>query len=479
MFTPSSVDLLAILPEIVLTVGAGLLLLYEAFGGRRFASELTVLAILGAAWARFSGALPGEVWGGMLHVDAVASFVDLSILAAAALAAWMAGPYLRRNDADHGELYALLLLATVGAMVMASAVDALAVFLGLELLSIPLYVLNAGFRNRPTSIEAGIKYFIVGAFASAFMVYGIALLYGATTSTQLVVMGRWVVANGLSPLAMAGLVMVVGGLGFKLALFPFHAWAPDVYQGSPTPVTAFLSVVPKAAALITLFRVVDGMDLLHVSPRWLLAAGLVAVLSQTLGNIVAIVQRDVKRMLAYSGIAHMGYALVAVIASGTDGGAAVLTYLAAYTFMNVGAFAAVAHLSAREDEPTLISTFAGQGWRRPVVALAFTICLFSLAGIPPFVGFTAKFMAFRAAVNGGLIWLAVLGVVNSLISAFYYLRVVYVMYMQPLPEREPELERSFTLVAAGALAALVVVVAGIYPTPILSAAQVAVLQLVR
>jgi NADH-quinone oxidoreductase subunit N len=405
----------------------------------------------------------------------VTSFVDLYILAALFLTVWMAGPYLRRNDADRGEFYVLLLLAAVGAMVMACSVDALPLFLGLELLSIPLYVLNAFLRKLAISLEAGLKYFVVGAFASAFVVYGIALLYGATGSTNLLEMGRRVAAGGaVPPLLAIGLAMVVGGFGFKLALFPFHAWAPDVYQGGPTPVTAFLSVVPKGAVLIALLRLVAGMHLLEVQPRWLLAAGIVAVLSQTLGNVVAIVQQDVKRMLAYSGIAHMGYAMVAIIVAGQDGGLAVLVYLAAYTVMNVGAFAAVALMSEGESEPHLIADLAGQGWARPLVALALTVCLFSLAGVPPFVGFTAKLLVFRAAVNHGLIWLAVLGVLNSLLSAFYYLRVVFVMYMKPLPRRPPAFAPSATITGVAALAALAVVVMGVLPAPVVAAAAAAV-----
>jgi len=482
VFTPTSTDLLAILPEIILTVGAGLLLVVEAFTTRlrRYASELTLLAVLAAILARLSLPLPGEVWAGMLSIDRVASFVDLYILAAVFLTAWMAGPFFRRLDHDYGEFYSLLLLAAVGAMIMACAVDVLPLFLGLELLSIPLYVLNAFLRRVPISVEAGLKYFVVGAFASAFVVYGIALLYGATATTDLVAMGARIAAAGsLSPMVAIGLAMVIGGFAFKLALFPFHGWAPDVYQGGPTPVTAFLSVVPKGAALVALLRIVDGADLMHVSDRWIVAAGLIAVASMTLGNVVAIVQRDIKRMLAYSGIAHMGYAMVAVIVAGPEGGAAVLVYLAAYTLMNIGAFAAVAVMSERENEPHLISDLAGQGWKRPVVALALAVCLFSLAGVPPFIGFAGKFVVFRAAVNSGLVWLAVLGVVNSLISAFYYLRVVYVMYMQPLPRREPGYAPAFSITAAAAVSALGVVVLGLYPTPLFAAAQSAILNLVR
>jgi NADH-quinone oxidoreductase subunit N len=479
---PTIQDLIAVAPEVVLTVAAGLLLIIEAFlpRVRRFASELTLLAVAAAAWLRVSQQLPGEVWSGMLRVDRVAAFVDLYILGAVFLTVWMAGPFLRRTEADHGEFYSLLLLATVGAMVMASSVDALPLFLGLELLSIPLYVLNAFFRRLSISIEAGLKYFIVGAFASAFVVYGFALLYGGTATTNLVEMGQRVVDTGaLSPLTAIGLAMVVGGFAFKLALFPFHGWAPDVYQGGPTPVTAFLSVVPKGAALIVLLRIVDGMDLLTVSPDWPMAAAVVAVASMTVGNVVAIVQRDVKRMLAYSGIAHMGYALVAVIVAGADGGAAVLVYLAAYTLMNIGAFATVALFSERENEPHLISDLAGQGWRHPVVALSMAVCLFSLAGIPPFFGFTGKFVVFRAAVNNGFVWLAVVGVLNSLVSAFYYLRVVYVMYMQPLPRRVPLFAPAASISAVAALTALGLLALGLYPTPILTAAQTAIVALVR
>ena len=482
MYTPTSTELLAILPEIILAVAAGVLLLVEAFLPRlrRHAAGLTMLTVVAAAACRLRLPLPGSVWGDMLHIDPVASFVDLYILAAVLLTAWMAGPYLRRSRTEQGEFYALLLMAAVGAMIMACSVDALTLFLGLELLSIPLYVLNAFLRQVPISVEAGLKYFVVGAFASAFVVYGFALLYGSTATTDLRGMGAAIIASGsLSPLAALGLAMVAGGLAFKLALFPFHAWAPDVYQGGPTPVTAFLSVVPKGAALVALFRVVEGMDLLQVSDRWVVAAGVVAVGSQVLGNLVAIAQRDLKRMLAYSGIAHMGYAMVAVIVAGRDGGAAVLVYLAAYTLMNIGAFAVVAVMSENESEPHLISDLAGQGWQRPVAALALTVCLLSLAGVPPLIGFAAKFVVFRAAVVHGFLWLAVVGVVNSLISAFYYLRVVYVMYMHSLPRRAPEFAPARTITAVAAVSALGVVALGLLPTPIIGAAQRAVEFLVR
>lgn len=482
MPTPTHADIIAVLPEIILTIAAGLVLLIEAFLPRlrRHLSGLTLLAVAGAIWARLSFELPGAVWSGMLRIDGLTAFVDTYILIALFFSVWMAGPFLRRTGTNGGEFYALMLFATVGSMVMACSVNLLTIFLGLELLSIPLYVLNAFFRRHEVSVEAGLKYFIVGAFASAFVAYGMALLYGGSSGTDLVEAGRSVVETGyLNPLIVVGFAMVVGGLAFKLALVPLHAWAPDVYQGSPTPVTAFLSVVPKGAALIVLLRFVEGMDLFHLSPRWVVAASVFAVASQTLGNLVAIVQRDIKRMLAYSGIAHMGYAMVGIIVGGADGGAAVLMYLAAYTLMNMGAFASVAMLSEREDRPHLISDLAGQGSKRPIAALALTFCLFSLSGIPPFIGFTAKFVVFRAAVNGGFVWLAVIGVVNSLISVFYYVRVVYILYMRPLPEQRPDYRFSLSIAAVASVAALGTLVLGIYPTLVLAAAQSAILVLAR
>ncbi len=482
MLTPSPADLLAVAPEIILAVAAGLVLIVEAFlpSVRKHLSELALAAVGCALWARITLPLPGAVWSDTLHIDGLASFVDIYILVAVFLTVWMAGPFLRRVGADHGEFYSLLLFATVGAMVMAASVNLLTIFLGLELLSIPLYVLNAFLRRTGISLEAGLKYFVVGAFASAFVVYGMALLYGATATMNIVEIGQRVVdAGALNPLTAVGLAMVVGGLAFKLALVPCHAWAPDVYQGSPTPVTAFLSVVPKGAALIVLLRLAVGMDLLQVSSRWVIGISIVAVASQVLGNVIAIVQRDVKRMLAYSGIAHMGYALVAVLVAGPEGGTAVLVYFAAYTLMNMGAFAAIALLSEREDRPHLIDDLKGQGYHRPVAALTLTVCLFSLAGVPPFLGFTAKFMVFRAAVNEGFVLLAVIGVLNSLLSAFYYLRVIYTLYMEPLPEREPRLEPSLPTAAVATVAALGVLVLGTFPGPVIDAAASAILSLVR
>ncbi len=479
---PTQADLFAVAPELILIAGAGVLLLIDAFAPklRQISSELTLLTAAGAAWALLALPHPGAAWSGMMRSDTLSVLVSLCLLVAVFLCSWMAGPYLRRANKETGEFYALLIFATTGAMFMASSIDLLPLFLGLELLSVALYVLNAFFKDVDVSLEAGLKYFIVGAFAAAFTAYGIALLYGATGTTNIEVMGRTLGGGAaVSPVLIAGFAMVAGGMAFKLALFPFHAWAPDVYQGSPTPVTAFLSVVPKAAALIVLLRFAIAFDLLHMGHSWVWAAGIVAVGSQTLGNIVAIVQRDIKRMLAYSGIAHMGYAMVGVIVAGTAGSSAVLVYIAAYTVMNIGAFAVISLMSENEAEPHLITDLAGQGWSRPLAALALSISMFSLAGVPPFAGFAAKFFIFRSAVNQGLIWLAVLGVINSLISAFYYLRVVYILYMKPLPRRVPDFLRSRAIGAVAGVSAALVVLIGLYPTWVFSAARTAAKLLVR
>jgi NADH-quinone oxidoreductase subunit N len=479
----SPLDLATILPELVLVLAGSALVLADAFAPAlrpRFGGFAALSAAIALA-LRWVEPLPGPTWAGALVVDPLARFVDTYILVALVLVAVMAGPYLARTGARFGEFYGLLLWSAVGAMVLAKADHLVVVFVALELLSISLYVLNAFHRESGVSLEAGWKYLVVGAFASAFLLFGIALLYGATGSFSLRTLAQLVTTQPLfdKPLLLAGLALILTGLGFKLALVPFHAWAPDVYQGAPTPVTAFLSVVPKGAALIVLARVVTSVLPQAMTPRWVPLLAIVAVASQTLGNLVAIAQRDVKRMLAYSGIAHMGYALVGIVAFGFDGLTGVLVYLAAYTFMNIAAFAVVSAFSESEDEPHLITDLAGQGWQRPFLSFALAISMFSLAGIPPTVGFVAKFLVFRAAVNEHLVWLAVVGVINSLVSVFFYLRVVYYLYMKPLPRRAPSYSEPWpTRIVAGACA-LAMVALGVAPAWVLSAGELAARTLVR
>ncbi len=477
------VDLATILPELVLVLAGCALVLADAFvpGLRPRFGALAALGAVAALALRWLEPLPGPVWAGALVVDPLARFVDTYILVALILVAVMSGPYLARTGARYGEFYGMVMWSAVGAMVLAKADHFLVIFVGLELLSISLYVLNAFHRDSGVSLEAGWKYLVVGAFASAILLFGIALMYGATGSFSLQAIARVVATQPLAerPLLLAAMALILAGFGFKLALVPFHAWAPDVYQGAPTPVTAFLSVVPKGAALIVLARIVADVLPQVVTPRWVPLLATVAVASQTLGNLVAIAQRDLKRMLAYTGIAHMGYALVGVVAFGLDGVAGVLVYLAAYTFMNIAAFAVVSAFSESEDEPHLITDLAGQGWERPFLSFALAVSMFSLAGIPPTVGFVAKFLVFRAAVNEHLVWLAVVGVLNSLVSVFFYLRVVYYLYMKSLPRRAPVYSEPWPVRIVAGACALAMVALGVAPAWLLGASELAARTLVR
>ncbi len=461
----------SVAPELTLVLLGGILVLLDAFTPRwrpAFA-WLTVAGVLAALGLRWLVAAPGPVWVGALAVDTLGRFADSYILVACALALLAADPYLSRTGARYGEFYGLLLWAAVGAMTMAKANHLLVVFVGLELLSISLYVLNAFHRQNLLSLEAGWKYLVVGAFSSAVFLFGAALLYGAAGTLALpAVAGK---LSAPSPLAALALALLASALAFKLALFPFHAWAPDVYQGSPTPVTAFLSVVPKGAALLVLARVVASANPQELTGRWTAALAALAVGSMVLGNLAAIAQRDIKRMLAYSGIAHMGYALVGLVAFGADGVAGVLVYLAAYTFMNIAAFAAVSAFSESEEEPHLINDLSGQGWERPVVSFALSLSMFALAGIPPTVGFVGKFLVFRAAVNANMVWLAVVGVLASLVSVFFYVRVVYYLYMKPLPKRKPAFSEPWPVKLLSLACVVAILTLGVFPQGLLRFAQ--------
>jgi NADH-quinone oxidoreductase subunit N len=476
-------EIATILPELVLVLAGCLLVLADAFAPvlRPRFGVVAAAAALAALVLRWTEPLPGAVWSGALTVDAMARFVDSYILVAVALVAIMADPYLARTKARFGEFYGLLLWAATGAMVMAKADHLLVVFIGLELLSIALYVLNAFHRESGLSLEAGWKYLVTGAVAAATLLFGVALLYGVTGSFSLRAVAPLAADRALAgnPLAIVALALLLAGLGFKLALAPFHAWAPDVYQGSPTPVTAFLSVVPKGAALVVLARLVYALAPAAITPKWTTLLAGVAVLSMVIGNLVAIAQRDLKRMIAYSGIAHMGYAVVGIVAFGFEGLTGTLVYLAAYTVMNIAAFAVVSAFSESEDEPHLLTDLAGQGWERPWMAFALAVAMFSLAGIPPTAGFVAKFLVFRAAVNEHLVWLAVVGVLASLVSVFYYVRVVFYLYMKPLPKRAPRFTQPWPVRLVAVVCTIAIVVLGVAPAWLLDAAEAAARTLVR
>jgi NADH-quinone oxidoreductase subunit N len=382
---------------------------------------------------------------------------------------------------QRGEYYALLLFSTGGMMLMAGAVDMVVVFLGLEIMSIALYILAAFNRQRMASGEAGMKYFILGAFASSFFLYGVALVYGATGSTNLNQIGLWLAASESSlkdPLILVGMGLLLVGFAFKVSAVPFQWWTPDVYHGAPTSVTAFMSVGAKAAGFAALVRLLMVAFGGVYAVDWQLAVAILAVLTMTAGNIAALAQKDVKRMLAYSSIAHAGYILVGVAAGTPNGVKAVVFYLLAYSFMNIGAFAVVTVLERRTAIGTSFSDYAGLATRKPLLALVMLFFMFSLTGIPPFIGFWGKLYVFRAAVEANLTWLAIIGMLNSAVSAFYYLGVVVQMYMRPVSaeadDRTLPLNISAPIVVALVVTALITILFGLWPGPLVTLTSLAV-----
>jgi NADH-quinone oxidoreductase subunit N len=443
----SLADLAALSPELLLSGGALLLMLSEAFlrGERRGYQAVATAAIAAAALVAFVAQADAPVralFGGFAVADRFALFVGATVCAGLFATALLGAGFLRARSAERGEFYALCLLAAVGMCLLARANDLVFVFIALEVMSVSTYPLAGYLRQGARSTEAAFKYFVLGAFSSGLFLYGTALCFGATGQTSL---SRIAGAGGGGTLLVAGLVLVLAGLAFKVAAVPFHMWAPDVYEGSPTPVTAFMAVGVKAAAFAVLLRVLltgFGAPGLAGPATWQPLIEALAILTMVGGNLLALTQRNVKRMLAYSSVAHAGYLLVAVVAGAlpTNRGEAIsglLFYLAAYTATTVGAFAglsALETLAGDATQPWDLDRFAGLAKRRPWAAAAMALLMLSLAGVPPTAGFMAKLLVFRAAVDAGLVPLAIVGVLSALIGMYYYLRVVLVMYMQPAPE---------------------------------------------
>ncbi|HWM90580.1 MAG TPA: NADH-quinone oxidoreductase subunit N [Thermoanaerobaculia bacterium] len=439
-------DLISLLPEMILS-GAGIvILLLDAIAPklRRSFTVLSVLSVGAAAWGAYEAWLsaPGATWGGLLETSGATYALSLIILLATALCLLASQGYLRREGILAGEYHALLLWCATGLLLMLRATELLTIFLSLELFSFCLYTLAAFHRRISIASEAAIKYFLMGAFVSSFVLYGIALLYGATGSTRLAEIGPALAVGGqgMPVVASLGLLLLVAGFGFKMSVVPFHAWSPDTYQGAPTPFVAFLSVAPKVASALVLYRLLDAVvagGVAQAIEKWTVVIAALSVLSMLVGNLLALAQRDIKRMLAYSGIAHMGYLLLALVVMDRDSLMPVIVYLLAYVLMNAGAFTVVAMLYSRPGEQHLISDLSGYGYRYPLLSACLAICMLSLGGIPPTVGFFGKYVVFLNAVGDGLVGLAVLGVLASLVGVFYYLRVVYVLYMKA-EERQPE-----------------------------------------
>jgi NADH-quinone oxidoreductase subunit N len=463
---PSQADMMRLAPEIVLCAMGILIMVAEPFAGRAGRKVLDVLAVIGAAGALAAIWLPahhqGTAFSNLLRVDAFSVFVHAIVGAVALLVILAAPSYLEREDLPHGEFFALILFATAGMGVMASAQELITAFVGLEVSSISSYILASYRRDVPRSNEAAMKYFLLGSFATAFFLYGIALIYGGSGTTVLPNVDAGAAQTTLLAL---GLALVFVGLAFKVAAAPFQLWTPDVYEGSPSPVTALLSSAPKAAAFALFLRILITVE--HANNLWFWAIWVSAALTMFVGNLTAAVQSNVKRMLAYSSVAHAGYILVAFAARNVIGTAAVLFYLAAYALMKVGAFTTLAWLGGRGEEFLDIDDYAGLASTRPVAAACFSFFLLSLLGLPVTAGFLGKFYIFDAAVHAHLIWLAVLLGLNSIIGAYYYLRVIVAMYMrQPKRAFTPE-KIPFGVAAVLTLAAAGTLYLGLFPSRVM------------
>src|SRR3990170_4587487 len=431
----SATDLLRVLPEVVLAAFGILIMVADPFLPREQKRMLGSVAFIGALTAlvatvvqavRFDLAF-GPAFNNLVVIDSFAVFLHFLLLAITALTILASFRYVEQENIAPGEYYALLLFAAIGMGLMAAANELILIFLGLETSSIATYVLAGCRRSALKSNEAAMKYFLLGSFATAFLLYGIALLFGATGTTFLPEIAARLQTDRNGTLTLMGMALLFVGLGFKVASAPFQVWVPDVYEGAPTPVTAFLSAGPKAAAFAAFLRIFF-VALGPANDTWFWLIWACAILTMFVGNLGALAQTNIKRMLAYSSIAHAGYILVAFAARNELGIAAVLFYLVAYALMKLGAFSLVSHVSQGEANQS-IDDYAGLHTRQPVLAACLTVFLLSLIGIPLTGGFLGKFYLFTAAVKAQLIWLVVLGVINSVLSAGYYLRVVKVMYM--------------------------------------------------
>ncbi|MGH7724150.1 MAG: NADH-quinone oxidoreductase subunit N [Candidatus Eiseniibacteriota bacterium] len=479
----SYADFQATLPIWILSVFGMLLMLLNMKTRKRGSdiSALTALVALAAAGtAQFQIAGTTRImFNDMYRVDGFATFFTILSIGFAAAAVLLSWDYLKRTNLPQGEFYALILFATLGMIFLAAANDLVMIFLGIELMSLALYVL-AGFRkNRFESNEAALKYFLLGAFATGFLLYGIALVYGATGTTNLSRIGGYLIGSPAlkTPLLLAGGLLTFVGFAFKVSLVPFHMWTPDAYEGAPTTATGFMAAGAKAAGFAGLLRVVIAA-LPSITPDWTQLLIWLCIITMTVGNVTAILQNNLKRMLAYSSIAHAGYVLLGVIAGGAAGAQAVLFYLVVYGLQTLGAFGVVSLMGRGADERVRVTELAGAGFRHPWLGIAMSVFMLGLAGIPPLAGFLGKFYLFKAALESGHTALVVVAAINSVIAAYYYLRPVVVMYMTQ-PEGEA-LEVSYALPASLALIALVVLTFwfGVAPGAVTAAAMESVLAVI-
>jgi NADH-quinone oxidoreductase subunit N len=477
---PLGSDYIRILPEIVLSLfGLVIMVLDPLMDEGQSQKTLGGIGLAGAAGALLSTCFmaqsPGFAFWNMVRVDSFSVFFHVLVIAIGIVVILTSYEYMAVQKIRAGEYYALILFGLVGMCLMSSAVELVLIFIALEISSISTYIL-AGFRRRSaTSSESSLKYFLLGSFATAFFLYGVAMMFGATGSTNIDEISAALNSGNVPVIAYVAVALMFIGLGFKVASAPFHIWTPDVYEGAPAPVVGFMSTAPKAAAFAVLLRVLFETN----APGRFWLIWISAALSMTLGNVAALVQDNVKRLLAYSSIAHAGYILVAFAARPDLGAPAVMFYTAAYAAMNVGAFAVVSHFANAGERYVSLSDYAGLGRKSPILAGALGVFLISLIGIPITGGFFAKFYVFSASLQSGLVWLTIVGVINSAIGAYYYLRLIVVMYMRDPQEDVPLLPVSYPLGLAIGITLAATLYLGVLPDRILRFVQQSGKQLVQ
>jgi NADH-quinone oxidoreductase subunit N len=476
----SATDFVWILPEVTITVFGLIVLLADVFRKDKGGSKVPgILTLVGSAtafyYATYLWGIRADLFSGLYVIDNFGTFFKLLFLAILFLVSVVSLSYTTREEIDFGEYYSLLIFGALGMMVMVSSNNFITIFIGLEVMSLSIYILCGLMRDRLASVESSLKYFLLGSFATGFFLYGVALIYGSTGSIDIRAVKAAAMARSLAsnPLFITGMALLIVGFGFKTASAPFHMWTPDVYEGAPTSVTIFMATGVKAAAFAAFLRVFYTA-FYPLFSDWSSVMWIIAVLTMSVGNIVALVQNNVKRLLAYSSIAHAGYILIAFVTGDKVLSASVLYYLLVYTFMNLGAFTVIIMLGRKEEENEDIDSYAGLATRHPFLALCMTIFLLSLTGIPPLAGFAGKFYILSDAIKGGYYWLAVIGVINSAVAAYYYLRVLMYMYFkEPVKEiGAVSMSAAYTLPVLISVAAIIYM--GIFPRCWLMIAQKAV-----
>jgi NADH-quinone oxidoreductase subunit N len=461
----STSDFWYILPELVLTGGALLVLVADVILPRRSGTALAWITLL-VIGATLGSLVPFatthvEVAHGLIAVDQFALFFKVVFLIAAAMTVLMSVRYLEVEGASPGEYYFLVLCATLGMMIMAGGIDLITIFIGLETMAVSFYILAGFLKPNARSNEAAVKYFLLGAFSLGILLYGMSLMYGLSGTTNLRAMTAAFAGQEKDPRLVLAVILVVAGVGFKIAAVPFHMWAPDVYEGAPTPITAFLSVGSKAASFAMLIRIfIEGLS--TMSADWRLLFWVLAIATMTVGNFAALTQSNVKRILAYSSIAHAGYLLIGIVAGTTRGVTATLVYLMVYSFMQLGAFGVVVLLRRADVVGDELKDFSGLAFRNPFAAFAMLLFMLSLGGIPPTAGFMGKFWLFSAAIDAKYYWLAVIGVLNSAVSLYYYVRIVVFMYVKKETIGSQPVASPALALALG-VAVVATLVLGVYP----------------